>query len=109
MPKLEKLDNSGKPTGIYKHFSDAEYMYLRKLKNPKWKLIEQGKPKLSRENPIVFDDNTIKDFPENKIAQFDWVEKQKTISVLEIVYNKTNSLALKQSIKDRIEKLKAIN
>lgn len=104
MPNIEKLDNLGKPTGIFKRVSDAHWVALRKLKNVRWRLVEAEKPKISRKEPYYTP--VIEGFPEKKDDQFKWVDEQKTIDVLELAANKTNSLALKQKIKDRIELLK---
>ena len=105
MPKIEKLDNLGNPTGIFKRVSDAHWIALRRLKNLRWRLVEADKPKLSRKEPVYTP--VIEGFPEKKEDQFKWVDEQKTINVLELAANKTNSLALKEKIKNRIEILKA--
>lgn len=102
MPKAEQLDNKGNRTGLVRHFSDGVWFKLSRLKNCKWVLCENDTPKISHAKPVPV---IISDFPEKREDQFNWVTNQTNIKKLEAALKAVNSLALKQTIKDRIEEI----
>jgi len=112
MPKFLKLDNSGKPfePRIIKVFTGGKAKALTAMKNCKWKLIENDKPMLSKENPIPVEvspggnKTDVKDFPLNKEDQIKWINQQISIAALLTVKSRA-SKPIKTAIDERIELL----
>lgn len=103
MPKFEKLDNDGNPTGEFKVFNDRIARRLRKIRNVKWREVDLDKPKESRANPVREDGGI--DFPVKIFEQFAWVAKENNVERLKAALLIANKKSVQEKINDKIKTL----
>jgi hypothetical protein len=101
MPKLQKLDNKGKPIGEPEDFPYNQAKKMVNYKSSKWRLVEKEQPKVSRDNPVT----VVKDFPTNTQEQIKWIESQKEVNKLKGVKHLATSKIVSDLITKQIEVL----
>jgi len=102
MPRLQKLDNKGLPTGEPIYYKDSIARKLVSFKKSKWKLVDGDKPKVSRQNPVPVST----DFPKTAQEQLEWIKKQESINKLKgAIHLATQSKIVADSLLKRIEVL----
>jgi len=105
MPKLQALNNKGERIEKYKYFTDSEYAAIRRFKKKRWVLVDAGKPKESRKNPVPVGEKKLEGFPEKAPAQHQWVANQEDLEKLKTAHGQATTPGVKRAIEEKIEKL----
>lgn len=109
---FEQLGNDGKPTGHKQQFSAKVAERLLRLKDAKWRLIEQEKPKEPRVEKVVITEDDRKNFrhqvekmPKQTPQLIEWVNRQKNVKLLELAKESIQSQVVLSAITDRLKEL----
>jgi len=109
---FEQLGNDGKPNGHTQKFTTKVAERLLRMKDSKWRLVEQEKPKAAKVVKQPISDEKAKNLmyridkmPKQTSQLIEWIGRQNDTDLLEMAREHTQSNVAKDAMRDRIKEL----